>query len=219
MGQKSGKETLELDETEVNRLSEKTGLSNKQILLIHDSFLSDCPDGKLSRKKFNDFYHQFYPHGKPLRFSNFVFNTFINEDRDFLDFESFVEAIQSTIHGDASQRMERAFKMYDLNADGFIDKREMIQILESIYELIGEDVKVLRKTKDIDNAVDFIFEKFDKNKDDKLSKEEFIAGCKEDKNLEHLLNLNPTTLKEKHMLQQQNLALTRQILRQISNGP
>jgi hypothetical protein len=116
--------------------------------------------------------------------------------------------------------MERAFKMYDLNGDGFIDKREMIHILESIYELIGEDIKVLRKNKDIDNAVDFIFGKFDKNKDDKLSKEEFIEGCKEDKNLEHLLNLNPTTLKEKNILQQQNknLALTRQILRQISNG-
>jgi hypothetical protein len=49
MGQKSGKESLKLDEAEVNNLSDKTGLSNKQILLIYDSFLADCPDGKLSR--------------------------------------------------------------------------------------------------------------------------------------------------------------------------
>ena len=46
-------------------------------------------------------------------------------------------AINITAKGDPEKKLKWAFKMYDVDGNGEIDKNEMLQIIQSIYDLIG----------------------------------------------------------------------------------
>jgi Ca2+-binding EF-hand superfamily protein len=93
-----------------------------------------------------------------------------------------------------------AFQLYDIDKDGTITYDEMLQIVQSIYRMTGEMVKLpadedtpekARFSPDsqrcqglLDNKfpqrVDKIFRNMDKDKDAKLTYEEFVEGSKQD---------------------------------------
>ena len=141
----------------------------------------------LSRRKFYKVYKQFYPYGKPLNFSNLIFNTFDHDHDNSLDFHEFVKAISIVLHGNLEEKLKCAFKIYDSNGDGVIDKREMKIVIDSIYELIGEDMRQLKKARLSERKVDEIFNKLDTNKDNFISMSEFINGYLNDQYLMRLL--------------------------------
>ena len=142
------------------------------------------------RKKFYKVYKQFYPHGKPLNFSNLIFNTFDCDHDNKLNFFEFVTALSIVLHGNLEQKLRCAFKIYDSNSDGVIDKKEMKTAIDSIYELIGEDMKQLKRTRLSEKKVDEIFARLDTNKDGYITLEEFIKGYLDDQYLTRLLHGN-----------------------------
>ena len=40
--------------------------------------------------------------------------------------------------GNADEKLEFAFKLYDLNHDGYILKSEMIRIVTALYQMLGD---------------------------------------------------------------------------------
>jgi len=74
--------------------------------------------------------------------------------------------------------------MYDIDRNGYIDKKEMKKIMDAIYDLLGEE-KAGPNSPNL--KVDQIFSKMDTNGDQKLSKEEFVSGCLQDEYLRKLL--------------------------------
>jgi len=101
-----------------------------------------------------------------------------------LDFGEFIIAISVTAHQEPKKKLEWAFSMYDIDRNGFIDKKEMKKIMDAIFDLLGEDK---RGPNAPESKVDQIFAKMDINGDGKLSKEEFISGCLQDDYLRRLL--------------------------------
>ena len=92
-----------------------------------------------------------------------------------------------------------AFQLYDIDKDGTITYDEMLQIVQSIYRMTGEMVKLpadedtpekagfrhLNVTRvylinNFPQRVDKIFRNMDKDKDAKLTYEEFVEGSKQD---------------------------------------
>ncbi len=71
--------------------------------------------------------------------------------------------------------------MYDVNANGTIDKEEMDQIVTAVYEMMGGNVK---KAPQHSKA---IFAKMDKDNDGMITKPEFIKTCTADKEIYQLL--------------------------------
>ena len=113
----------------------------------------------VKRKQFKKIYKQIYPHGKPNKFSNRIFDVFDRDKDNKIDFAEFLCGLNITIHGDFDKKLKCAFEMYDLDGDGKIGKKEMKVIVDSIFELIGEDKKKLTN-----NKVKMIFEKMDTDK-------------------------------------------------------
>ncbi|CAF0991603.1 unnamed protein product [Didymodactylos carnosus] len=110
--------------------------------------------------------------------------TFDTDSSGNIDFGEFLIAISITAQQDPKKKLEWAFSMYDIDRNGYIDKKEMRKIMDAIYDLLGEDKK---GSDNPDNKVDQIFLKMDTNSDKKLSKEEFINGCLADERLRKLL--------------------------------
>jgi len=190
MGNKNAKQDKTvLDEKDITLLLENTSFTREQILEWHKGFISDCPTGQLTKKKFIDIYKQFYPSGRAEKFCEHVFRTFDSDCNGFIDFNEFLIAINVTSRGDLKKKLNWAFTMYDIDGNGKIDKKEMKKIIEAIYELLGStknpNISLLELSSE--KRVEEIFKKIDTNSDNFVSRDEFIDGCLNDEALRKLL--------------------------------
>jgi Ca2+-binding EF-hand superfamily protein len=164
----------EVSESIINSLLKKTRFTRQDIIDWWNGFLDDCPSGLLDKQKFIEVYEHRYATGKAKKFCNHVFRTF-NPDKKTraINFEQFMCAIDITLNGNSEEKLEWAFTMYDINGDQRISKKEMLTIVDAMFDLLDKN-----KGKDTPRKhVDQIFARIDTDHDDYISKEEFISGC------------------------------------------
>ncbi|KAL3868848.1 hypothetical protein ACJMK2_041605 [Sinanodonta woodiana] len=156
--------------------------------MVHDwsKPLRDCPDGLLSETKFLEVYSTFFPSGNPKKFCEHVFRSFDGDHSGKIDFREFLLAINITSGGTVEQKLDWAFKMYDIDGNGSIEKSEMVQIIQAIYNMLGNSIG----GSDMDSPqvrTEKIFSKMDVDGDGVLTKQEFIDGCRNDQFLYQML--------------------------------
>ncbi|UJR31315.1 hypothetical protein I4U23_018813 [Adineta vaga] len=189
MGNKQNKtHSTELTAKQIAMLKANTKYSEKEIREWHAGFLKDCPSGKLDKKKFTEVYKQFYPQGKADNFCKYAFETFDTDNNGTVDFDEFLLAISATSQGSVDDRLAVAFDMYDISDDGQIDQKELTKLITAMYDLVGETDR--KGDKDPKHRAQEIIGKLDVGGDKKLSKQEFIAGCKNDPFIRKLLAPN-----------------------------
>lgn len=105
-----------------------------------------------------------------------MFNTFDQDHNGTISFEEFVMGLSVLARGSLQEKLQWAFQLYDVNKDGIITKEEMLDIVSSIYDMMGhfnsENDATPRQ------HVDTVFSKMDQNKDGVISVEEFMDSCK-----------------------------------------
>ncbi|CAF1464091.1 unnamed protein product [Rotaria sordida] len=190
MGGKQVKQTTssELTEDQISMLKSNTKFTENEIQQWHAGFVRDCPTGRLDKKKFVEFYKKFYPDGKADSYCKYAFNTFDANNDGTIDFQEFLLAIAATSQGSIDDRLSFIFNMYDISKNGQIEQKELIILMKAMYDLVGET----ERTGDHDPkkiAIDIIAQ-LDSNGDKKISKGEFIAGCKNNPNICALLAPN-----------------------------
>ncbi|CBY13102.1 unnamed protein product [Oikopleura dioica] len=176
-----GAKQAKLNKKQLEDLSEKTKFSAKEIKHWHNGFMKDCPTGKLSKGEFSKIYTQFFPKGDPTAFSQFVFNVFDDNGDGSIEFEEFLQALSVTSRGKLDEKLEWAFRLYDLDNDGTITRKEMTAIVEAIFSMVGENEK--KESCTPQERVNKIFDKMDKDGNGSLSKEEFMEVAKTDKSI------------------------------------
>ncbi|UJR31313.1 hypothetical protein I4U23_018811 [Adineta vaga] len=187
MGGKQAKKapSTELTAKQIALLKANTKYNEQEIRDWHTGFIKDCPDGRLDKKKFVDLYKQFYPNGKADNYCKYAFNTFDANHDGSIDFEEFLISVTASSQGQLDDRLGYAFDIYDISNDGQIDQKELTTLISAMYDLVGEtDRKGDRDPKK--RAADIIA-KLDVTGDKKLSKAEFVAGCKNDPIIRQLL--------------------------------
>lgn len=135
-----------LTEEEIKLLLDNTHLTRAQIVALHSNFLKECPTGKLTKKDFVKLFKEVHPSEnkkeKADKFCEYVFKVIDCQNLGYISFQDFVLCFSLTSDGDFRQKCEFAFKLYDLDKDGKISKKEMTQVLTALYDLSGiEDRK------------------------------------------------------------------------------
>jgi len=104
-----------------------------------------------------------------------------------IEFEEFIRALSITSRGNLDEKLHWAFKLYDVDNDGYITRQEMFNIVDAIYQMVGQQPSAGDNGGGEDHEdnspqkrVDKIFSQMDKNHDDKLTLEEFKEGSKAD---------------------------------------
>jgi len=93
-----------------------------------------------------------------------IFDTDGNKE---IDFQEFIEGIsQFSVKGDKEQKLRFAFKIYDINQDGFISNGELFTVLKM---MVGNNLKDVQ----LQQIVDKTILQFDSDGDGKISYEEF----------------------------------------------
>ena len=82
--------------------------------------------------------------------------------------------VSATAMGDLDKKIELAFKIYDINRNGFIEKNEMIIVIEALFDLLNFDHSQRTGINSAEERVNSIMNRLDLDKDDLLTKQEFI---------------------------------------------
>ncbi|VDD96547.1 unnamed protein product [Enterobius vermicularis] len=143
----------------------------------------------LTEVGFQKIYKQFFPQGDPTEFASFVFKVFDENKDGAIEFHEFIRALSITSRGNLDEKLQWAFKLYDLDNDGFITREEMLSIVRSIYKMVGSTVRLPDDENTPEKRVNQIFQMMDKNNDAQLSLDEFKEGAKADPSIVHALSL------------------------------
>ncbi|XP_064616006.1 neuronal calcium sensor 1-like [Liolophura sinensis] len=188
-----GKKNSKLRADEVEELTKRTYFCEEEIKQWYKGFMKDCPDGRLTLEGFKKIYKQFFPFGDPSKFATFVFNVFDENKDGFIEFHEFLQALSVTSRGNVDEKLQWAFRLYDLDHDGYITREELLDIVDAIYKMVGNMVKLPEEENTPEKRVNKIFEVMDQNHDNRLTYDEFLEGSKKDPTIIQALTLYDTS--------------------------
>uniref|UniRef100_F6XR41 Guanylyl cyclase-activating protein 2 n=1 Tax=Macaca mulatta TaxID=9544 RepID=F6XR41_MACMU len=116
-----------------------------------------------------------------------------------IDFLEYVAALNLVLRGTLEHKLKWTFKIYDKDGNGCIDRLELLNIVEGIYQLKKACRRELQTEQGQlltpEEVVDRIFLLVDENGDGQLSLNEFVEGARRDKWVMKMLqmDMNPSS--------------------------
>ncbi|KAM5244511.1 A-type potassium channel modulatory protein KCNIP2 isoform 3-T3 [Hipposideros larvatus] len=173
----------------LEQLQEQTKFTRKELQVLYRGFKNECPSGIVNEENFKQIYSQFFPQGDSSTYATFLFNAFDTNHDGSVSFEDFVAGLSVILRGTIDDRLNWAFNLYDLNKDGCITKEEMLDIMKSIYDMMGKYTYPALREEAPKEHVESFFQKMDRNKDGVVTIEEFIESCQKDENIMRSMQL------------------------------
>ena len=182
MGNTDGK--LKSKELETLRIdTEFTDNELKEWYQWYRGILLDMPNGRMDVEEFKKIYNRMFPSGVDDKYAEHVFRSFDKNKDGQIDFREFVISLSITSRGTLEQKLQWAFKVYDIDEDGYITRKEMLEIVKAIFKMsrhnsLSNSLSVSEDVATPEERVDDIIKQLDANMDGKLSEKEFIDGSK-----------------------------------------
>lgn len=120
-----------LEELQLN-----TKFTEQELSTWYQSFLKECPSGRITRQEFQTIYSKFFPEADPKAYAQHVFRSFDANSDGTLDFKEYVIALHMTSAGKTNQKLEWAFSLYDVDGNGTISKNEVLEIVSVSVSLL-----------------------------------------------------------------------------------
>eukprot|EP00088_Acartia_fossae_P067641 TRINITY_DN8461_c0_g1_i3.p1 TRINITY_DN8461_c0_g1~~TRINITY_DN8461_c0_g1_i3.p1 ORF type:complete len:216 (-),score=42.57 TRINITY_DN8461_c0_g1_i3:522-1169(-) len=184
MGCINGKSVL--TEEDIDFIAKNTAMDRSKVEAQYQNFLSQHPDGRISRKSFHEMMKECYPGTDTEKLERHIFRMYDTNDDGHIDFREFMIVLYIMSSGSPEENLQQIFRVFDINNDGAISLKELKRIVKDLFHLINE--------KDADQASQDVvattaFTEMDENNDGQVSEEEFIKACMRQKKFSTMLTL------------------------------
>ena len=176
MGKAESKQ--ELSQSEINKLRQTADFSEDEIKRWYKGFRDKCPKGKMTKADFAEIYSEMFATGDVTFFAGHVFRTFDKNHDDFLDFREFIEGLSIISRGTQEQKLRWAFEMYNADGGQAVTRKEMLEIVSSIFRAAGGRVNLPQDENTPEKLTYKIFARLDRNDDGTITLDEFVHGAK-----------------------------------------
>lgn len=178
----------ELYDDEIYYLLRKTNFSREQIQEFYSNFLRDCPHGYITKKNFLRICQASYQNdNKSEKFCEYVFKAIDVNSKNYIEFSDFIFYFYIVSFGTQKEKIELAFKIFDLKKDNVIEKNEFRKVLKALHESTCDQKDKNMDTLNFDQQIDDVINRLDKNDNGIIEFDEFLKGCLEDLFIEELL--------------------------------
>ncbi|CAF0920944.1 unnamed protein product [Rotaria sordida] len=185
----SKKETSgELIDKQMTVLKANTELSEPEIQKFYSDFKNECPSGTMNKEQFYKFYKRILvSKEKDLSFVDNMFAVFDQNHDGSIAFSEFVLTLAMLKKRDLNGTLNFGFEMMDISGDGYISYDEMVDFLEKILRLTDPEDKKDMNSKLLTIG---IFNMFNLNKRQNISKKQFIDGCKNNQSIAEIFGFS-----------------------------
>merc|ERR1712002_1402859 len=122
MGSKNGKPILR--EEDIAALAQARGLDEAQVREAFDAFVTEHPNGRMKPKDFTAMMSQALPKKDDS-----------NND-GYIDFVEFMVIFYIMSDGTPEEVLGKIFRVFDVNSDGTISKKELTRLIKDMYGLL-----------------------------------------------------------------------------------
>jgi len=172
MGSKNGKPVL--TEQQAEQLAQSSGLDVVQVREQFDAFVLEHPNGKMKKKDFREMMAKALPKKDAGKMEKHVFRIYDTNNDGYIDFPEFMIVFYIMSDGSPEEVLGKIFRVFDVNSDDSITKKELTRLIKDMYGLLNNDNPEQASEKFIATSA---FAEMDKDADGKITKEEFISAC------------------------------------------
>ncbi|XP_060052991.1 guanylyl cyclase-activating protein 3 isoform X2 [Erinaceus europaeus] len=147
----------------------QTEILAKDTYVWYKQFMMEYPSGLQTLHEFKTLLGLQGLNQKASQHVDRVFNTFDMNKDGFIDFLEFIAAINLVVQGKIEQKLKWYFKLYDVDGNGTIDKKELLTIFMAVQALKGQ------QTLSPEEFTDLVFHKIDINNDGNGSTVHFLT--------------------------------------------
>ncbi|EYC05171.1 hypothetical protein Y032_0083g1627 [Ancylostoma ceylanicum] len=168
----------------LDALVEKTHFSRYELKYLYQCFKQNCPSGYVTREQFIQIFRSFFSihrYSDASLYAELVFNTFDDDRNNRISFSEFVIQLSLFTKGTLAQRLDWLFDLYDCNGRGYLTEDDHLTVCRAMYALVGvhyykeKHIPVV-----VRRHIKHQFTKLDRNRDGKITREEFIRSCLDD---------------------------------------
>ncbi|CAF1079167.1 unnamed protein product [Adineta ricciae] len=169
-----------LTEDQIEKMCQQLHLSPDEIRQRHSEFIHQYPHGVITREQFFDCLNEVWPETHIDKFASHLFATLDQDRNGGIDFMEYMlltcklDSGQMNVNDDENVYLGLLFDIFDRNHNGYLEKRELKPLVESIYDLAGLPEGERRGVNSSHAQVKYLLNKLDKNGDKRLSKQEFL---------------------------------------------
>ncbi|XP_018645383.1 neurocalcin, putative [Schistosoma mansoni] len=87
----------------------------------------------------------------------------------------FACGLSQLTKGSNLDKIKWIFSLYDIDGDGYISRSELKEVIQAIYDLLGNKLLTGNIVQAIEDRVNTMFTKYDLDHDGKISKDEFFS--------------------------------------------
>ena len=172
MGRKNGKQ--ELSRSDFLEISKASKMTEAQVMQCYREFIIVHPEGRITKEGFRKVLPSSLNQSDFSKIEKHAFRICDLNDDGYIDFTEFMAFFFLLAWGDYKDVLRKMFRLFDINGDGCITKKEMKILVNAIYGILKANDPGLSKSDDVAMAA---FDEMDKNRDDKITEDEFFEAC------------------------------------------
>ena len=137
MGNKNGK--IVLTEEIVEEISKTSGIDKNEVKQQCEAFLAKHPNGIMDKKEFRKFIKTALPDLNMKKMEENTFRMYDTNRDGMVSMEEFLIVFHIFSGGTPEENLQRIFRIFDVDNNGSISKKELKKLVKDMYAIIKEN--------------------------------------------------------------------------------